>query len=138
LKQSDGHAARNMLKFRQTLMCGNPRVEESSSFDCESRGTETPVVPSAAEETKVGEHTRPQSRIELQRRTADAIDRIANAISDTGLSTTDLMKKHLQVSENQNASMAERIKQKGEMHKVEMRKKQLEELAFLRDNMVIS
>jgi hypothetical protein len=32
LKQSDGHAASNMLKFRQTIMCGNPRVEESSSF----------------------------------------------------------------------------------------------------------
>jgi hypothetical protein len=126
-----------MLKFRQNLMCGNPRVEESSSFDYESRGAETPVVSSAAEEIQsanIRDHSR---RLNCSGELPTLSTQIANDISDTGLSTTDIIENHSQVSENQNASMAERIKQKGEIHKVEMRKKKLKELEFLRDNMVI-
>jgi hypothetical protein len=48
------------------------------------------------------------------------------------------MKDQLQVYKEQAETAVERGKQKTEMHKIEIRKKLLEELAFLRDNEIIS
>jgi hypothetical protein len=96
-----------------------------------------PVEPSerAAPSDEVA---RRQTRLEIQNRTADAIDRIASSIDFTGHSTSDLMKDQLKVYKEQAETAVERGKQKTEMHKVEIRKKLLEGLTFLRDNKVIS
>jgi hypothetical protein len=48
------------------------------------------------------------------------------------------MKYQLQVYKEQAETAVERGKQKTEMHKIEIRKKMLEELALLRDSKVIS
>lgn len=138
LKKTDGHATRNMLRLRQELIEGNKRSNAESSG---SRATVSAngTVPNSAERCNPGEEVeRRQTKLDIQKRTADAIDRIASSISVTGHSTTALMKRQLDVYQDQNTSVLERTRQKSEMHKIEMRKKQLEEIAFLRDNMVIS
>jgi hypothetical protein len=76
--------------------------------------------------------------LEIQNRTADAIDRITVSIDLTGRLTIDMIKCQLQVYKEQAETAVERGKQKTEMHKLEIRKKLLEELAFMRDNKVIS
>jgi hypothetical protein len=138
LKKTDGHATRNMLRLRQDLIEGNsPSNAESSG----SRATVSAngTVPNSTELGNPGEEVeRRQTKLDIQRRTADAIDRIASYILDTGQSTTALMKMQLEVYQDKNTTIMERTKQKSEMHKIEMRNKQLEEIAFLRDNMVIS
>jgi hypothetical protein len=125
LKKTDGHATRNMLRLRQDLIEGKrPSNAESSGsrVTVSANGT----VPNSAELGNPGEEVeRQQTKLDIQRRTADAIDRIASSISDTGQSTTALMKRQLEVYQDKNTTVMESTKQKSEMHKIETRKKQL-------------
>jgi hypothetical protein len=138
LEENGRHATRNMLRLRQDLIEGNrPSNAESSG----SRATVSAngTVPNSAELGNPGEEVeRRQTKLGIQRRAADAINRIASSMSDTRQSTTALMKRQQEVYQDKNTTVMERTKQKSEMHKVEMRKKQLEEIAILPDNMVIS
>jgi hypothetical protein len=136
LKRSDGHATRNMMRFREEMIAGKARNNADSSAS-KATVTANGEVTNSAEQPNE-EVERRQTRLEMQRRTADAIDRIASSISDTGQSTTELMRKQLKVLQEKTKVALERTREKSEMHKIEIRKKKLEEIAFLRDNKLIS
>jgi hypothetical protein len=136
LKRSDGHATRNMMRLRQEMIAGKARNNADSSA---SRATVTAngEVTNSAEQPNE-EVERRQTRLKMQMRTTDAIDRIASSISDTGQSTTELIRKQVQVLQEKTQAALERTREKSEMQKIEIRKKKLEEIAFLRDNKEIS
>lgn len=74
---------------------------------------------------------RRETRLEIQKRTTDAIDRIAGSIASTRTSTVSLVKEQTEIAKSKND-------QREQLHELEVRKRKLEELAFLLDHKVIT
>jgi hypothetical protein len=131
LKETDGHARRNMIKFRSSLINQNAKSELELK------------IPSSSKE-----NTPSQGRItksEMQSRGMEALERIADSIESNRKSTVDALREHtllvskkLDFSQSKSNLMTEESKQKQEIYQMEIETKKLQKLILLRDNGLLS
>jgi hypothetical protein len=79
-----------------------------------------------------------ESKKSMQRRAADAIEKIAKSMDESGIATVSLMKEQLSVTKEAEFRKKEILQHQLEIGALEKRKKALEELVSLKDNGVIS
>jgi hypothetical protein len=136
LKRTDGHARRNMLKMRSEMI-SNVGSSNSKSLTVSDREVLSgPIRGDGA--ANMGSLGRTESKKSFQKRTADSIESIAQTTNETGTATISLLQEHLAISKEDKVRKAEILKNTKEIHEIDTRSKSLFELAFLRDNGVIS
>lgn len=133
LKETDGHARRNMIKFRASLVAKGSKNDSSSSSADD------------AETQARSDITSRMTKSEVQARGVETLERIAEAMEENGKSTVELLQKHASISErklsqseNRALYFADENRRKAELHTIDMKGKELANLAFLRDNKIIS
>jgi hypothetical protein len=96
LKRTDGHARRNMLKMRSEMISN---VGSTNSESVTVSGQEVLAGPIRGDGVaNVGSLGRMESKTSFQRRTADAIESMAQTMNETGTATVSLLQEHLEIS----------------------------------------
>ena len=130
VKTSDGHAQRNMSRFRESIVSGNlpSRATTMTYTDGEVPGGDK----SKACESKSGEDSksypggRRETSLEVQTRVADGINRMADTMEITEANNATLIKEEVAFAKTSNLHVSARRNQKGKMHDLELRNSKLE------------
>jgi hypothetical protein len=73
---------------------------------------------------------RMESKTSFHKRTADAIESMAQTMNETGTATISLLQEQLEISKEDKVRKAEILKNTKQSHEIDMRRKALSELDF--------
>jgi hypothetical protein len=97
LKKTDGHARRNMIMWRSKLI-SNPSSLSTGSKRTTSQEASTIDINGDDSQNAEPILDRIESKKSMQRRAADAIEKIAKSMDESGIATVSLMKEQLSVT----------------------------------------
>jgi hypothetical protein len=108
LKRTDGHARKNMLKMRSDIISN---VGSTNSESVTVSGREVLAGPITGDGVaNVGSLGRMESKTSFQKRTAGAMESMAQTMNETGTATILLLQEHLEISKEDKVRKAEILK----------------------------
>jgi hypothetical protein len=108
LQRTDGHARRNMLMMRSEMISNVVSSNSESVTVSDREVLSGPIRGDGA--ANMGSLGRTESKKSFQKRTADAIESMAQTMNENGTATISLLQEHLSMSKEDKVRKAEILK----------------------------